>query len=301
MKYIFGSGIVGLMARDLLGSDWKLVPFYKSRYYTFNPAIADNFIIRHEAIDDYVQRFSSSKAVFFYKRSYSFLGDIIGYDRSLSLRWESKIFGNNRPLHSEFYWKNQENVPIYDVRINQIYSQLLEKYKDELESTSSLGLITEIGDHYFVRNGVKNDFSEVINTIPLNALCSLYKINCNLPSVDMHVAHIATDSLNFEGNNQLFVVDENIDFYKVICVGKNSYVFYFAKYVPNLGAYLMNFMNSFDIIEGTKIAESIPAGQIPKVKQLEDNNIFSVGDSAQWDWCMDLGSCLLRLMQYRCV
>jgi len=50
MNIILGSGIIGLLAKLILGQDWKIIPFYRSRYFSFNPALDDNFIIRDEIL-----------------------------------------------------------------------------------------------------------------------------------------------------------------------------------------------------------------------------------------------------------
>ena len=46
MNYILGSGIVGLTARHILGADWQVVPFYKSRFFSSNPPLDDNFLFK---------------------------------------------------------------------------------------------------------------------------------------------------------------------------------------------------------------------------------------------------------------
>jgi hypothetical protein len=44
MNVILGSGIIGLLTKKILGDDWILIPFKKSRYFYFDIPYADNYI-----------------------------------------------------------------------------------------------------------------------------------------------------------------------------------------------------------------------------------------------------------------
>ena len=45
MNVIFGAGVVGLIARHVLVGNWQIVPFGRSRFFSFNPPLDDNFMI----------------------------------------------------------------------------------------------------------------------------------------------------------------------------------------------------------------------------------------------------------------
>ena len=60
----------------------------------------------------------------------------------------------------------------------------------------------------------------------------------------------------------------------------------------------MAFMGNFEILDGTTLENVIPLGAMPKLEILEKYGIFSVGSYAQWDWCADVGSNILRLLNY---
>lgn len=299
MNYIFGSGIVGLLARKILGPSYKVVPFYKSRFYSFNPALDDNFIIRDERIDTFISELTSNKSFMLYKRAYSILGDLKrDHNKEYDIAWLTKIFGTY-PSQSEVYMKDRLSFFVYDIRINKLYESLVNEFNEELQQENSLGPVTEVGDHYFIRNKVRYDYDKLVSTVPLDILLKLMGKDASmLRSKPLHYLHVASNELDFEKSNQLLILDDNIDFYKVTNIAPDRYLFYFHKDVEQPGVYLMNFIRSFDIIDGTAIESALPVGERPKLDNLEKADVFCVGSNAQWDWCMDVGSCILRLLKY---
>jgi hypothetical protein len=302
MNVIFGSGVVGLLARHILGPTWTVVPFYRSRFFTFNPALDDNFIISSPELDPVIKELTPSVGqpqTFPYRRVWSLNGTLIKeYDSVLCNEWLHKIFGSNVPPQAEIYMSGRMSLQVYDIRVNGLYQQLMAEYLPEIKEQSIKGLPTEIGHHYMVRNGVREDFENAVSTIPLDALCRLMKIDFKPKAKTLHYMHIETEKLDFEGANQLLVVDKIFDFFKATNIAKGRYLIYMHNDVPDPGVYLMNFIEKFEIIDGTAIDGVIPLGHAPKLQNLEDAGIFCVGSSAQWDWCMDVGSCILRLLRY---
>lgn len=298
---ILGSGITGLLSKFILGPEWKVIPFYKSRFFSFNPALDDNFIIRDDKLDPFIDELKKTlkTPVFLYNRYYSVQGDLYKEDdKGLTYTWLYKVFGSEIPPQAEAYCKNRMRFFVYDIRVNALYELLMKMYIEELKIEAAQGKVTEIGDHYIVRNNNRLDFDKCVSTIPLNVLYELMGKNHNLKSKTLHYLHVQTDKLNFEGANQLLVVDNYIDFFKVSNVAPGRYLFYCNNEIPNPGSYLMSFMQDFDILDGTSIDNVIPLGISPKLDQLESKDIFCVGSSAQWDWCMDISSCILRLLRY---
>jgi hypothetical protein len=301
MKVIFGSGIIGLIAKCILGPDWTVIPFYKSRFFSFNPALDDNFIVRDERIDEVIYDVAGieSRKLHLYQRAWSISGEVSkGYKGELYYPWAYKLFGADPPSHVEPYFKSQMVVSVYDLRANQLYSNLLNAYSKDLVSEAAKGTVTEIGDHYFVRNGKRYDFDAAINTIPLDKLLDLMSVKHALKSKALHYLHVQSNELDFEGANQLLVVDREIGFYKVTNVAPNRYLFYCHEDIVNPGTYLMSFMKSFDILDGTSIDGVIPLGSLPNLDDLDKKGIHCIGSSAQWDWCMDISSCMIRLVRY---
>jgi hypothetical protein len=301
MNVIFGSGIVGLLAKAILGPEWTIVPFYRSRFFTFNPALDDNFIIRDEGLDQFIKDLTGnpSTPVYVYRRAWSISGQLVPeYDAGLCKDWLAKIFGAQIPPQSEVYHANRMDLFVYDIRVNQLYQDLVNANLPELKEEAAKGLITSIGDHHFVRDGKRTDFDNAVSTIPLNALCGLMDRKIDLPSKTLHYLHVETEDLDFEGHNQLLIVDDIMSFYKATNVAPRRYLLYCHEEITDPGVYLMAFMRKFDILDGTSITEALPMGPTPKLENLEQNGIYCVGSYAQWDWCMDVGSCALRLLNY---
>ena len=189
-------------------------------------------------------------------------------------------------------------MPIYAVRVNTLYQHLQNEYLGELKEEAAKGLPTEIGDHYFVRGGVKVEFDNAVTTIPLPALLKLMGKEGPLPSRDEHFVLVKSSKIDLEGCNQSLVVDNILDFHKVTALTPNTYMFSFLSEIPHPGAYLLPIIGNADVLDGTKVANSIPTGPLPDLSFLEQGGIFSVGSYAQWDSCADVGSNLLRLIRY---
>lgn len=299
---ILGSGIVGLLARHILGPSWKVIPFYRSRFFSFNPALDDNFIIQDQELDPYIKDLTNTIGPvrsYQYRRAWSIKGHLLSqYDKGLCQDWLHKVFGSQVPPQSEPYYRSKMLQSVYDIRVNGLYYNLATEYMEELRSEASFGVPTTIGQHHLIRNGVRLDFDNCVSTIPLQALYKLMGSAVQLPSKTLHYLHIETEHLDFEGANQLQVVDPIFDFYKVTNISPNRYLLYMHNDVPDPGVYLMNFIPKFEIIDGTSVAEALPLGPIPKLDTIDAAGIFCVGSNAQWDWCMDVGSCILRLLRY---
>jgi hypothetical protein len=196
--------------------------------------------------------------------------------------------------------KSRQDFMVYDLRVNKLYIDLQERYKSEITEQNKLGDVQSVGKNHFVRNGEKIEFDRCINTIPLNALLNLCNANgLQLEADPVWIYHIQTDELDFEGCNQLFVVDPGIAFYKVVRIAPNRYMFYCNMETPQPGPYFMAFINRFDIIDGTMIPNAIPRGSMPKIDVIEDLGITCIGSYAKWDWCEDVGTGIMRILEYK--
>lgn len=299
MRYILGSGLVALLARDILGSDWQILPFYKSRFFTFNPSLADNFIVYNDEIDMYIKKNYGKLERYPYRCGFSVNGQIFkDFDRGICEDWVNSFCGVKSPGHLPSYMKHNMSFDVYDIKANELYISLMNKYASEINAGIGLGQLVSIRDNCLVFKSNKIDYEKIINTLPLNALCSFMGLEHNLASKDAHFIHLYSEHLDFEGYNQLLVVDNNIPFYKVSNIAKNRYLFYFSEEVVNPGEFFMAFIKDFDIIDGTSMKDYITLGDLPKLDIFESNNIFNVGSYAQWDMCMDLGSCIARVLKY---
>jgi hypothetical protein len=298
---ILGSGIVGLLAKEILGDEWLVVPFSRSRFYSFRPALADNFIIRDERIDDLVAHFGG-KISFIYKTAYSLGGSLLQPDDFVINVWLNKVFGSEVPLQALPCIKSRGNHFIYDIKVNQLYHRLQQKHNQNLVDSSRKGAVTEIGDHYLIWGGQRIDFNHMISTIQLQKLYELTKMRrIQLPTAQVWYYHVETNCLNFEGANQTLVADDTIDFFKASNIAENRYLFYFSRDIPVPGPYFMQFMQQFDLIDGTTIAEAIPKGPKPDLAAFDKLGIECIGAMAEHDYFMDLGSCLVKLLRRKTV
>lgn len=305
MNVIFGGGLVALMAKKFLGPDWSIVPFGRSRYYSYQPPLADNVIGRDRRIDRAMATICGHQpAVLLYGRGLSVAGAIVRqFEPGLIQRWATKVFGAELPSQVPLYWRTRSTQQIYDVRASDLYCQLQAEYLGQLKSLATCGTVSAIGAHWYELVGPDGqkrrvDFERAISTLPADIMAGLCNLAVTLPARTEQFVHVASEALNFEGCNQLFVVDDTIAFYKVINVAPGRYVFYFADDHQDVGRYLMDFITPGDILDGTSIARSLPAGEIPILSTFESYGIFSVGSHAQWDSCACLGSNLLRLVNY---
>ncbi len=296
---IFGSGVVGLFAKALF-PNWKVIPFGRSRFFTFNPALDDNFIIKSEEIDEPVRDISRILTkTFMYRRAFDVGGHLCDRcDTEICKDWLHKVFGAKTPPQAEPYMNGRLDLPIYDIRVNQLYGELLLRYIPELKEEHSKGKVTEIGDHYYIRGGKKEEFDHAINTIPLNSLYGLMNLKYELLTKAAHFFHIQTKNLDFEGYNQTLITDPKFSFYKVTNVAPDRYLFYCHEEIPQPGPYFMALVQDFEILDGTSVADYFTMGPMPKLDHLEQKGIYSVGSYAQWDWCMDVSSCITRLVRY---
>ncbi len=298
---IFGSGVVGLLAKTILGPSWKVIPFYRSRFFSYQPSLDDNFIIRDVDLDEFIKDVSGLDVVpiHVYRRAWSIAGNLVrSWDSGLCKTWLAKLFANAIPSQSEIYLSTRMDLMVYGgVKVNQLYAKLLEANLPSLKEEALKGQITEVGDHYFIRNGIREEFDLAVSTIPADALFKLMKLSTkDLQFKTIHYLHVETNELNFEGNNQVLVVDP-FSFYKVTNIAPGRYLFQCHENIQNPGIYLMHFMKIFDTLDGTSVINAIPMGEMLKTDLLNKSGIYCVGSNAQMDWCADVGSNILRLLR----
>ncbi len=294
-KFIFGSGLVGLLARKILGPSYTIIPFYKSRFFSFNPPLDDNFIICNREIDYGIKGLFGPLKRFPYRRRYSFKGEILPFSKNVCENWIYKIYGYDIPGQVLPYYSKQDDFDVYDLRSTAVYENLMQEYKEEIAKGLALGKVTNIGEGFIEFNGRRSEYSHIVSTIPLNSFCDLAKKQHNLKARPVHFLHVETGSLNFEGCNQLLVADATLEFYKVTNIAKDRYLFYFINELIIPGIYLMPIIpGPFEVLDGTSINDYIPLGQMPN---LAFTNVDHIGSYAQWDACVDIGSCILRLLK----
>jgi len=302
MNYILGSGIIGLIAKHLLGDNWHVVPYYKSRFFTTNPPLDDNFLMRHERLDEIVRKLLPSKLVttLLYKRAWSLSGILQTNSDGLQIRpWIDKTFGQDQPDHAYAYFFKNDIFQIYDdIRVSEIYKSLLDRHMLTLKSNASLGAPTKISNGYIYFGNERKPYDKIISTIPADILASLTGRASEFRANDVHFLHLHTTDLNFEGANQVMVVDNSIDFYKVVNIAPDRYLFYFLKDIPHPGIYMQTFLKNFEIIDGTMVKRALMLGNRQDSAIYNTESIYPIGGYAEWDHCLDVGSSILRLLTF---
>jgi hypothetical protein len=302
MKWILGSGLAGLLTRAILGNEYRLIPMAKSRLYSYNPALADNYLSQDERYEDFLVNlgYDVSKVVL-YRKGFSLGGDIVKEaPEQVKEAWLGKLFNHEPPGHLNLVVNKRMNTTVYaGVRLNELYGKLQERYKSEINEQLKSGDVRSISDGQIQFSTGYRDYSKIVSTIPLPALDSLCGVQATRKGFDASFLHVSTSDLNFEGFNQLLVVDENIPFYKCTQIGPDRYLFYFKGDLENSGLVLMPFLKSYDIIDGTLINNYIPADSLDHLKYYESKQIECLGTYGRWDFAMDGPSTLLHIMRLK--
>lgn len=292
-KFILGSGLAGLLARDILGGEWTIVPFTRSRFFTFTPALDDNYIIRDDSINEYVSKYATIPLV--HKSVFSYGGQLT-YNHALCVdQWLNKVYGPGYDGRLKPYLKSRSEVWGCGNCIS-IYHDLMNRYKDEIAANiNKFNNVSKINDHELIANNVSYEADAIVSCIPLYKLYELMSINIALDSADVWYYHLRTDCLDFEGATNMLVVDDAIDFHKVVKLDEINYIFMSKSRILYPGQYFMAFMKKFDLVGEVCVKRAIPCGIVPD--QLTD--VVCIGKTAAWDDCLDIGSCIKRLLMMR--
>jgi hypothetical protein len=292
-RFILGSGIGGLLAREILGDGWQLIPFGKSRFYSHSPPIADDFITRTDDTVKLLSNIGRSTDARHYQMAYSFCGELIFSDESfVKLEFIDKLFGQDEhPLAQRLL---RSELVVHTTKASDLYGLLFEKFKTEiLTSIEKFGVVDKIRDHCLKMQNGTFEYDHIISTIPLDVLYEYVGNNAVLPYKDCWYYHIKTPSLNFEGAQQVYVADKLFDFYKVNRISDNEYIFHCLRDLNEPLRYLGAFLkDKLEILNTTSLKKAIPVGAPPIVK-LDD--ISPIGCHAQWDYFVDIASTIKRI------
>lgn len=296
MNLILGGGLIGLLARDILGPKWTIIPYGKSRFYSFSPPLADNFIIHDDEISEYTKLYVGSPPLFI-KSMYSFGGQLTSNHAICVDEYLNKVYGPSVPRHAKAMMSKRFEFFAYG-DCADIYRTLQEKYQSELVANSEkYGVITKIQDDHTIitSTGVRLEYNKILSTIPIDVLVGYFGEKVALNSKDMWCYHLETDKLDLENSQIVYAVDPDIEFYKVNSLGNAQYVFYAGKRIEKPGAYFMMFIKDFHLIQETTIPQAVPCGNIPNI-DVNSRGIYCIGSSAVWDDFLDVGSCIKRII-----
>jgi hypothetical protein len=299
-KFILGSGVVGLLARHILGPEWKIIPFKRSRFYSYVPALADDYIVVAPGIPEILSELGFLPQTRRYLRAFSYNGQLIFSEQSfVKGMYNQKLFGEDP--HPAAGILTKTDFMTFRTSVGDLYGRLLETYMSEVQANTSLyGDVESIEEtnHHIKTNKTELDYEKLVSTIPLDALSKYVGRLKTLPAVDVWYYLVKTPALNFEGAFDILVVDKPFDFYKVAHVAPQTYLFHCLADLVNPKAYLGAFLNNnLEVQQTTQIARAIPTGPPPDLNALID--IFPVGCHGQWDMFMDTSSSINRLLKFR--
>jgi hypothetical protein len=295
-KYILGSGLTGLVARHILGDSWKLIPFGRSRFYSTRPVLGNNYIVRSAEMDGVLEGLEFLPSTFQFTRAFSMVGQLVFSEQSFAKKaYISKIFGANPHPAAEALIKTE--LTTYKISATELYLSLLAKYLDEIRtSTSTHGKVVAMSDHHIKTEKSDLEFDKIISTIPLDVMLGYFGQKVELPAKNVWYYHIKSPSINLEGAREALVVDNVIDFHKVTNTGPQEYLFHSLNEIVTPIQYFTAFIgNRLQVLNQTSIANALPAGLPPDLKELEAAGVYPVGDHGQWDYFMDISSCVNRI------
>ena len=299
-KYILGGGIVGLMARHILGPEWKLIPFKLSRFYSYTPALADDYIVVAPDLAGVLADLGFVPQTRRYFRAFSYGGQLIFSEQSfVNNFYNAKVFDNK--IHPAAELLTKMDMLVFKTNASDLYERLVNAYRSEIKANIDLyGEVESITNHRIKTNKTELEFDKVVSTIPLDALARYMDIQMTLPAKDVWYYLVKTPSLNFEGANDVLVADQPFDFYKVSHVGPQTYLFHCLRDLVNPRTYLGAFLdNNLDVQRQTSVAKAFPIGSPPDLGQFESADIYPVGCHGQWDTFMDVSSSARRLFKLR--
>ena len=305
MNFILGSGITGLLAKEVLGESWQLIPFGRSRFYSFYPPTGDNFIVSHDSIDPIIREFTAIPQTDLLFRATSYGGQLLFADASFAKdSYLSKLFGANMHPAAKMLLRHELNVYKH-VTATELYNTLQTRYKTQIEQArQQYGTVNKIShqDHTIQTSTGTYEYNKIVSTIPLDALLEFMGETHTLQAANVWYYHITTPALNFEGARQVFVADAAFDFFKVDKISNDQYVFHCRCDLGNPMSYLGAFMNNrLSIENATNMQKAYPVGAPPKLEEIEKVGIYCVGQHAQWDYFMDVSSSIKRLLKLRSI
>lgn len=299
-KFVLGSGIVGLLARHILGPEWKIIPFKRSRFYSYVPALADDFIVAAPEVAEMLSGLNFIPQNRRYVRAFSYNGELIFSEQSFVKQlFNQKLFGEN--MHPASAHLTKTDFIAFKVTASDLYERLLSTYMAEIQANMNLyGEIDSIdmANHHIKTNKTDVDYEKIVSTIPLDALATYIGQPKNLPAIDVWYYLVKAPTLNFEGAYDVLVADKPFDFFKVSHVAPQTYLFHCLADLGNPRAYLGAFLNNnLEVQRQTQVSRAIPAGPPPDLGALVD--IFPVGCHGQWDAFMDVSSSIKRLLKLK--
>lgn len=278
MNVVLGNGLIGLLAAKILG--WHQVPIGQSRFYSLDHPLADDYI---RYADDVAAAVGVGPAPSIHKILFSLGGQLHEYSDALADAYLQKVYGE------------------VDVRLRELTKsgfQLNTSCRDVYRSfpRDSGVPICSINQRehviYFV-DGRRLAYDEMISTVPLPMLIVWTKGLPSLSEITVRYCHVVTEQLDFEGADEVLVVDDSIPFFKVVKRSAVDYIFWSHESLSS--SILQPYFNDCRVINATTIRGALTKGPLPDLSSFEADGIRCIGSNAQWDERMDVSSCIRRI------
>lgn len=296
---ILGSGVVGLAAQkicDLHGIDATVIPYGRSRFYSYDVPLGDDAIECDPSIEDFMKAVFPHTIPLKEMNGFSLHGNIVYVSNPLTIdHYLTRVYDDCDQLKIDTFklerWKYSEGAAA-------LYSQLLLEYRTKMaENWEKYGTPVSINRHSKTIRTEKETtihYDRLISTIPWKSFAPLvgYRTT-NIESSPVFYYLLVTDKLDFEGNTSLFVVDEYIPFFKGTRVAPAEYLIQSREEVDPAFFQLMGGM----VKNRTMIEDALPLGLAPDCHSLENNEIYQLGSLAQHDDFMCVGSCIKRCLR----
>ncbi|MDP1712593.1 MAG: hypothetical protein Q8K86_09060 [Candidatus Nanopelagicaceae bacterium] len=278
---ILGNGLIGLLAEKIVGG--PVVGCGRSRFYSFRPPLADDYVTYDERTAEILHTIPSKR---FHVVKVSLGGQLLNPDDMTYELYCNRVYGTPThmvKLHRSFV------VSICELRCNQIL--------ETLKPAQSARPTKIVPGTVFLSDGSSLSYDRLLNTVPLDILLKLIGRNMELEALDVHYAHIQTGELNFEGADEVLVIDDHIEFFKAAKIGEYDYVLWSKEALNE--QIIAKYVQDFRLVQNTVIRRAIPIGLPPDLSELEKEfHIVCVGSCAQWDDAMDVASCIKRMVRY---
>lgn len=289
--------MVSFLIKDTNPS-FKIIPVGKSRFYRYESAICDNYLIHDSIVEPIAHKYGLGNPLYF-KYALSINGQLI-YDLNsvFMSNWFNKIYDDDTPIFKNWI----KDGFAYPNAGTTIFRQLEKKIiKDEyfINFVRNKNSIKSIDVKNQIIHTVNESFEydKIISTVPRDFLFKLCGIEAEFKSHDLHTCVVDTSDLDFEGASELLVTDQNIKFYKVTKLKNTKYQFYFIEDPNDVKNYLSNFMRRFNVISGTCVPNAIAYGQTHD--NLLPDNIITIGSGAQWSDLVSLNQ-VIRDIHEKC-
>jgi len=287
-RYILGSGIAGLMAKEVF-PEWDLIPFGQSRYYSFEQAPSTNHVSYTPEVESLFRSLGIQIKPIVHRTAFSIGGELLfgpEVDDATREMYNLKVYGH--PGHPMVKLMKLDQF-VCSESATRLYQHLMNRHLPEIKKS-------------LPRNKtplLELPIERAISTIPESALRFEARLEEPEPeSSDVHVTLIASEKLNLEGASTVLVADESIPFFRVHKQSGN--LFTFQSTVPLNESVFQYYVSDARVVQQTILKRGLPIPPTMHQKRsFEEETYVRVGRLAQHDDFMCVASCWNRLMKIR--